>query len=151
MVAIQTLTWHNAGLVTDMEDDECSDQRPLIKTDECTFAYIKHSNLYVVATTRKNSNIAMLFTLLHKICAVMQEYFKEVGYSFFRSWSVLIYMFQVEEESIRDNFVICYELLDELIDFGYPQTTDAKILQEYITQVTCNHLVLGIVWNQPAD
>ena len=59
-------------------------------------------------------------------------------------------MFQVEEESIRDNFVICYELLDELIDFGYPQTTDAKILQEYITQVTCNHLVLGIVWNQPA-
>lgn len=68
-----------------MEDDECSDQRPLIKTDECTFAYIKHSNLYVVATTRKNSNIAMLFTLLHKICAVMQEYFKEVGYSFFRS------------------------------------------------------------------
>ena len=96
-----------------MEDDECSDQRPLIKTEECTFAYIKHSNLYVVATTRsacrlklysflkliicnctfimsglancqhpssyrKNSNIAMLFTLLHKICAVMQEYFKEV-------------------------------------------------------------------------
>ena len=44
-------------------------------------------------------------------------------------------MCQVEEESIRDNFVICYELLDELIDFGYPQTTDAKILQEYITQV----------------
>ena len=67
-----------SGLVTDMEDDECSDQRPLIKTEECTFAYIKHSNLYVVATTRKNSNIAMLFTLLHKICAVMQEYFKEV-------------------------------------------------------------------------
>ena len=32
--------------------------------------------------------------------------------------------------------MICYELLDELIDFGYPQTTDAKILQEYITQVT---------------
>ena len=72
----------NTGLVTDMEDDECSDQRPLIKTDECTFAYIKHSNLYVVATTRKNSNIAMLFTLLHKICAVMQEYFKEVGFPF---------------------------------------------------------------------
>ena len=59
----------------------------------------------------------MLFTLLHRICQVMQEYFKEV-----------------EEESIRDNFVICYELMDELIDFGYPQTTDAKILQEYITQ-----------------
>ena len=104
------------GLVSDMEDD--NDSCPLIKTEECTFAYIKHNNLYMVATTRKNSNIAMLFTLLHRICQVMQEYFKEV-----------------EEESIRDNFVICYELMDELIDFGYPQTTDAKILQEYITQV----------------
>lgn len=30
-------------------------------------------------------------------------------------------------------WVICYELLDELVDFGYPQT-DAKILQEFITQ-----------------
>jgi len=37
-------------------------------------------------------------------------------------------------ESIRDNFVIIYELLDEMMDFGYPQSTDGKILQEYITQ-----------------
>ena len=44
------------------------------------------------------------------------------------------YFKDVEEESIRDNFVIIYELLDELVDFGYPQTTDGKILQEYITQ-----------------
>jgi AP-1 complex subunit mu len=40
----------------------------------------------------------------------------------------------VEEESIRDNFVIIYELLDEMMDFGYPQTTESKILREYITQ-----------------
>jgi hypothetical protein len=30
--------------------------------------------------------------------------------------------------------VIIYELLDEMMDFGYPQTTESKILQEYITQ-----------------
>lgn len=40
------------------------------------------------------------------------------------------YFKELEEESIRDNFVIVYELLDELMDFGYPQTTDSKILQE---------------------
>ncbi len=40
----------------------------------------------------------------------------------------------MEEESIRDNFVIIYELLDEMMDFGYPQTTETKILKEYITQ-----------------
>ena len=110
----QTLLY--AGLVSDREEE--NDPCPLIKTDECTFAYIKQSNVYMVATMRANSNVAMLFSLMHRICQVMGEYFKEV-----------------EEESIRDNFVICYELLDELVDFGYPQTTDAKILQEYITQV----------------
>lgn len=70
-----------------------------------------------MSTTKRNSNIALIFTMLHKIVEVFTEYFKEL-----------------EEESIRDNFVIVYELLDELIDFGYPQTTDSKILQEYITQ-----------------
>uniref|UniRef100_A0A673WJY0 Adaptor related protein complex 1 subunit mu 1 n=1 Tax=Salmo trutta TaxID=8032 RepID=A0A673WJY0_SALTR len=59
---------------------------------------------------------ASIFLCLSNI-RVFSEYFKEL-----------------EEESIRDNFVIIYELMDELMDFGYPQTTDSKILQEYITQ-----------------
>jgi len=71
----------------------------------------------VVSTTKKNANAALVFQFLHRIVQVFCEYFKEL-----------------EEESIRDNFVIIYELLDELMDFGYPQTTDSKILQEYITQ-----------------
>ena len=69
---------------------------------------------------------------MHKLCEVFAEYFKEV-----------------EEESIRDNFVIVYELMDEVMDYGSPQFTDSKvyfsnenemltpflqILQEYITQ-----------------
>ncbi len=29
------------------------------------------------------------------------------------------YFLEVEEESIKDNFVIIYELLDEVIDNGY--------------------------------
>lgn len=42
------------------------------------------------------------------------------------------YFKELEEESIRDNFVIIYELLDEMMDFGYPQTTESKILQEWV-------------------
>lgn len=42
------------------------------------------------------------------------------------------YFKELEEESIRDNFVIIYELLDEMMDFGYPQTTETKILQESV-------------------
>lgn len=40
------------------------------------------------------------------------------------------YFKELEEESIRDNFVVIYELMDEVMDFGFPQTTDSKILQE---------------------
>jgi len=61
--------------------------------------------------------VMCLVSFMHKLCQVFAEYFKEV-----------------EEESIRDNFVIVYELLDEVMDYGSPQFTDSKILQEYITQ-----------------
>ncbi|CAG8567514.1 2286_t:CDS:2 [Ambispora gerdemannii] len=64
----------------------------------------------VLALTKKNSNATTILLFLHKLTE------------------------ELEEESIRDNFVIIYELLDEMMDFGYPQTTETKILQEYITQ-----------------
>ena len=61
------------GLVTDKEED--GTLTPLICTQDCTFAFIKHNNLYVVATTKRNSNIAMIFCLLHKICSVSLRLF----------------------------------------------------------------------------
>ena len=67
----------------------------------------------VLALSRKNTNAAEIILFLHRLSQVLVEYFKEL-----------------EEESIRDNFVIIYELLDEMMDFGYPQTTESKILQE---------------------
>lgn len=100
-----------------MDREEEGTLGPIIQHGETAFIYIKYNNLYLVSTTKKNANIALVFQFLHRIVQVFVEYFKEL-----------------EEESIRDNFVIIYELLDELMDFGYPQTTDSKILQEYITQ-----------------
>merc|ERR1711953_94652 len=66
------------SLVNDVEDESLA--RPLIKTQECTFAYIKTSNIYIVATSRTNSNVALLFSLLYKIRQVMVEYFTQEGY-----------------------------------------------------------------------
>ncbi|KAJ3091895.1 AP-1 complex subunit mu-1 [Quaeritorhiza haematococci] len=104
-------------LVLEAEEEEQTPS-PIISTDDgVNFLYIRHNNLYLLAMTKKNSNAATILLFLHKLCEVFTEYFKEL-----------------EEESIRDNFVIIYELLDEMMDFGYPQTTETKILQEYITQ-----------------
>eukprot|EP01147_Barroeca_monosierra_P009430 gene9430-1672_t len=95
-------------LVIDAEEE--GNPSPIVQADD-------HENLYVVASTKKNSNAALVFVFLHKLVEVFKAYFTEL-----------------EEESIRDNFVIIYELLDELMDFGYPQFTEAQILKEYITQ-----------------
>ncbi|RWS25697.1 AP-1 complex subunit mu-1-like protein [Leptotrombidium deliense] len=100
-----------------MEKEEEGISTPILQHNDLTFLWIKYNNLYIVSTTKKNSNSALVFVFLHKIVSVFCEYFKEM-----------------EEESIRDNFVLIYELLDEFMDFGFPQTTDSKILQEYITQ-----------------
>lgn len=81
------------------------------------YLYIRHNNLYLLALTKRNTNAAEILLFLHKIVEVFTEYFKEL-----------------EEESIRDNFVVIYELLDEMMDFGYPQTTESKILQEYVAR-----------------
>jgi AP-1 complex subunit mu len=48
------------------------------------------------------------------------------------------YFKELEEESIRDNFVVIYELLDEMMDFGHPQTTESKILQESVVIWRCD-------------
>jgi len=69
----------------------------------------------VLAVTKQNTNAAMLMVFLYRLLRLFKDYFEEV-----------------EEESIRDNFVIIYELLDEIMDFGYPQISDGKVLQQYI-------------------
>lgn len=102
-------------LVTELEEND--DARPLVQHGHCTFCYIKCNALYFVASTRSNANVSLIFVFLYKLVNVLKEYFKEV-----------------DEESIRDNFVFLYELLDEVLDFGYPQTTEGRILQDYITQ-----------------
>ncbi|XP_066521187.1 adaptor related protein complex 1 subunit mu 3 [Hoplias malabaricus] len=100
-----------------MKREEEAELSPVLTHGSTHFLYIKHSNLYIVAMTRKNTNAALVYSFLYKIVEVFKEYFKFL-----------------EEESIRDNFVTVYELMDEVMDFGLPQTTDSKILLEYITQ-----------------
>lgn len=96
------------------EDDEGT-LTPVITDDGYTFLYIKHNNLYLMGMTKKNANAMVVLSFLYRVVEVFEDYFNELV-----------------EESIRDNFVITYELLDEMMDFGYPQSTEAKILKEYI-------------------
>lgn len=82
-----------------------------------TFVYVSMANLYLCAVTNRNSNVALIMTFLFRLAQVFTDYFGNL-----------------EEESIRDNFVIIYELLDETMDHGMPQSLDSTILRSFITQ-----------------
>jgi len=91
--------------------------RPVFTDEGITFVYIKCNNLLLMAVTKRNSNVSLLLFFLYRLTNVFKDYFGEL-----------------EEESIRDNFVVVYELLDETMDFGYPQTCESRILREVVTQ-----------------
>ncbi|PAV85639.1 hypothetical protein WR25_08251 isoform D [Diploscapter pachys] len=102
-------------LLVEKEDEGLAS--PIIQNGDISYTFIKHMNLYIVSVSRKNMNAVMMLSYLYKLVEVFCNYFKDL-----------------EEESVRDNFVVIYELFDEMMDFGYPQTTEGRILQEYITQ-----------------
>jgi AP-1 complex subunit mu len=70
---------------------------PIISDDGVSYLYVQYSNLYLLIVTRENANAASMLLFLHKLRSVFVHYFNEL-----------------EEESLRDNFVIAYELLDEV-------------------------------------
>ncbi|GBG85633.1 hypothetical protein CBR_g40361 [Chara braunii] len=92
-----------------------SSHAPVIFDDGVTYLFIQHNNLYLMTATRQNCNATSMLLFLHRVVDVFKHYFEEL-----------------EEESLRDNFVVVYELLDEMMDFGYPQYTEARILSEFI-------------------
>ncbi|OIW17466.1 hypothetical protein TanjilG_22578 [Lupinus angustifolius] len=55
------------------------------------------------------------------------------------------YLGGLNEDLIKDNFVIVYELLDEMIDNGFPLTTEPNILQEMIAPPNIVSKVLSVV------
>lgn len=98
-------------------EDEVNVVSPCLSHEGVNYLYLSHNDLYVLALSRHNTNAMEILLFLHRIVEVLTGYLKELA-----------------EESIRDNFVVIYELLDEMMDYGFPQTTETRILKEYITQ-----------------
>ncbi|KAM3307784.1 AP-1 complex subunit mu-2 isoform X2 [Capsicum chacoense] len=97
------------------KEEDLESHGPVCHENGVNYMFIQHKNIYLLAASRQNSNAASLLFFLHRVVDVFKHYFEEL-----------------EEESLRDNFVVVYELLDEMMDFGYPQYTEAKILSEFI-------------------
>ncbi|CAN0908174.1 AP-2 complex subunit mu [Linum grandiflorum] len=91
---------------------------PVRQIGGCSFFYMRISNVYIVVVVSSNANVACAFKFVVEAVALFKSYF---GGAF-------------DEDAIRNNFVLIYELLDEIMDFGYPQNLSPEILKLYITQ-----------------
>ncbi|MES1907032.1 MAG: hypothetical protein MHM6MM_000230 [Cercozoa sp. M6MM] len=88
---------------------------PVLRIESQNFIYTREHELFFVAVTSHNSNAVMVLQYLSELVRLFRTYFSAV-----------------DEESLKDNFTLVYELLDETMDHGMPQTTRADLLKQYI-------------------
>ncbi|CAM9355930.1 unnamed protein product [Chrysoparadoxa australica] len=95
---------------------ETGSQPPIKIIEGNTFLYTRHRNIYLVAVTRCNLNPALGFEFLYQKIRIFQAYFKR----------------NFDEDTLRNNMTLVFELMDETMDYGYPQITGIDVLRSYI-------------------
>ncbi|KAK9470577.1 Mu homology domain-containing protein [Dipodascopsis tothii] len=88
---------------------------PVTTFGTTTFCHVKNENIYLVALSRQNVDVALVFEFLYKVITLARGHFGKF-----------------DEEAVKNNFTLIYELLDEIMDFGYPQNTDSDTLKMYV-------------------
>ncbi|CAG8679769.1 30_t:CDS:2, partial [Ambispora gerdemannii] len=78
---------------------------PIITLGSTSFFHVRHENLFVVAVTKCNANAALVFEFCYQLVNIGKSYFGKF-----------------DEESLL-----------EVLDFGYPQNSEAETLKMYIT------------------
>ncbi|CAG8490407.1 13700_t:CDS:10 [Acaulospora morrowiae] len=68
---------------------------PIITLGSTSFFHVRHENLYIVAVTKCNANAALVFEFCYRLINIGKVYFGKL-----------------DEEAVKNNFVLVYELLD---------------------------------------
>lgn len=69
-----------------------------------TFFYVPYKDFILVAATKVNVNCGMVFKFLYTVIDILKAYFAD----------------EPTEDLIKSKYVLIYELLDEIIDYGIP-------------------------------
>ncbi|KAL2501633.1 AP-4 complex subunit mu [Forsythia ovata] len=97
------------------KEDGKGEAPPVFNLDGVNYIHVKVVGMLFVATTGNNLPPSLVLELLQRVARVIKDY---IGV--------------LSEDSLRKNFVLVYELLDEVIDFGYVQSTSTEVLKPYI-------------------
>ena len=88
---------------------------PFFNVEGINFIYIKTEDLYIVISTLDNSSPNYYLEILDRLIKVIKDHIGDLT-----------------EETIRKNFVLIYEIIDEMIDFGYPQLSDTEQVKQFV-------------------
>jgi len=91
------------------------DVPPVISTPHHYLISVYENQLFLVAVTMVETPPLMVIEFLHRVIATLKEYFDEFS-----------------DNAVKENIVIVFELLDEMLDNGFPLATELNILQELI-------------------
>ncbi|KAG0053065.1 AP-3 complex subunit mu-2 [Gryganskiella cystojenkinii] len=97
------------------EDVTREDVLPILSSPTYQLINIYRDGLTYLSPVTKEVDPMMVFEFLHRIPDILQEYFG-----------------QVSETVIKENFVTVYQLLEEMMDDGYPLTTEPNALKEIV-------------------
>jgi AP-3 complex subunit mu len=92
---------------------------PVVSTSKYYIISVYRSDTFLLATTTKETQPLLIIEFLHRVFEIFEEYFGSV-----------------DETSIKDNFSTVYQLLEEMMDFGYPLTTEPNALKSMIQPPT---------------
>lgn len=91
------------------------DAPPVFHLDGINFFWIRKNGLFFVFANKVNHSPSLVIELLTRITRTFKDYCGVLS-----------------EESLRANFVLLYELLDEMLDFGFVQGTSSDLLKSYV-------------------
>ncbi|EFC42571.1 predicted protein [Naegleria gruberi] len=89
---------------------------PVFEVQGIQFVSLKKSNMYFVITTRNNVSAITYIQFLARISNLIRDFCGTLN-----------------EESVRQNFTLIYEILDEIIDNGFIQDCNTKLLKSFIS------------------
>lgn len=101
---------------------------PVIPFSKMYLVHVQRDGLIYLAIITSEVQPLLVIEFLHRMADIFKDYFGEVN-----------------ESSIKENFVTVYQLLEEMMDNGFPLTTEPNILKEVILPPTILNRVVNAV------
>ncbi|KAJ9464604.1 Apm1p [Diplonema papillatum] len=91
------------------------DVLPVVSSGKYVFVHILHCDLIFLAVLQGEAPVMMVLEILQKIVDTLDKYLSNAT-----------------EDSIRDHFVTTYELLEEVLDDGFPMSFEPSLLKDLV-------------------